>query len=187
MLEPASPLDALDAAPLRTPRLQVTAEPIAARLSLRLRDEAAITRLGLALGLALPREACRAADGANASALWLGPDEWLVVSRTETAEALAARAAEAIGDTPHSLVDVSHRSVTLRVEGADAALALNAFCPLDLGLAAFPPGAVTRTVLGKTEIVLWREAPDRFLVDVWRSFAPYALGLLREEARSLAA
>ena len=41
----------------------------------------------------------------------------------------------------------------------------------------------TRTVLAKTEIILLRTAEDRFLVDVWRSFAPYAWSWLEEARR----
>ncbi len=38
----------------------------------------------------------------------------------------------------------------------------------------------TRTIFAKAEIVLWRTAPDAFRIEVWRSFAPYVLGLLDE-------
>jgi sarcosine oxidase, subunit gamma len=37
----------------------------------------------------------------------------------------------------------------------------------------------TRTMYDKAEIVLWRRAPDRFHLEVWRSFARYVEGLLR--------
>jgi len=187
MVEPASPLDTLLAAPLPGGALRLAAEPVTARVSLRLRDAAAIDRAGEALGLALPLVANRFAASGGTSALWLGPDEWLVTSTQTDGTSLAARLAEAIGDAPASVVDVTHRSVTLRVSGVGAADALAGGCPLDLDARVFPTGAATRTVLAKTEILLQRVEPDAFLVDVWRSFAPYAVGLLREEARSLAA
>jgi sarcosine oxidase, subunit gamma len=44
-------------------------------------------------------------------------------------------------------------------------------------------GMATRTLLGKAEIVLWRQAVDRFQIDVWRSFAPYVREFLSEAAR----
>jgi sarcosine oxidase subunit gamma len=62
---------------------------------------------------------------------------------------------------------------------------LSAGCPLDLDLAAFPIGACTRTVLGKTEIVLWRRAQDSFHLEVWRSFATYLTAFLSEAIRGL--
>ena len=84
---------------------------------------------------------------------------------------------------PHSLVDVSQRQIGLELSGANAALALNAGCPLDLGLGAFPVGAATRTMLSKAEIVLWRRETALFHVEVWRSFADYAVSFLAEAAR----
>jgi sarcosine oxidase subunit gamma len=84
---------------------------------------------------------------------------------------------------PHSLVDVSQRQIGLNVSGAVAARALSAGCPLDLRDRAFPVGFATRTMLAKTEIVLWRRGASRFQVEVWRSFADYAASFLIEAAR----
>jgi sarcosine oxidase subunit gamma len=40
----------------------------------------------------------------------------------------------------------------------------------------------TRTVFAKADIVLWRTREDAFHVEVWRSFAGYVIGSLREIA-----
>jgi sarcosine oxidase, subunit gamma len=85
--------------------------------------------------------------------------------------------------TAHSLVDVSHRQIGLVASGPGAARVLNAGCPLDLDLKAFPVGFATRTLFYKVEIVLWRRAETTFHVDVWRSFAPHLVGSLAEAAR----
>jgi sarcosine oxidase subunit gamma len=135
---------------------------------------------GLGLGLTLPRQACRSATRDERSALWLGPDEWLLIAPAEEADAVAATLATALGNVPHSLVEVSHRSIGLRIDGAKAGEALNAGCPLDLQLASFPVGMCTRTLLGKAEIVLWRTGEDAFHLDVARSFADYVVRFLRE-------
>jgi heterotetrameric sarcosine oxidase gamma subunit len=115
------------------------------------------------------------------AALWLGPDEWLIVA-PETASDVAARAAAAVREHRVSIVDVSHRSRTIEITGPRAAWCLNAFCALDLDLQAFPVGMCTRTLLGKAEVVLWRIAPEVFHVDVARSFFSYVWACL-EEAR----
>lgn len=64
---------------------------------------------------------------------------------------------------------------------------LNAGCSLDLGPEAFPTGMCTRTLLARVEIVLWRTAPVAFHVEVWRSFAAYAWGVLHKAAREFRA
>ena len=85
--------------------------------------------------------------------------------------------------TAHSLVDVSHRQIGLIASGPAAARVLNAGCPLDLGLKAFPVGMATRTLFDKAEIVLWRRAAATFHLEVWRSFAPWLAASLFEAAR----
>jgi sarcosine oxidase subunit gamma len=84
-------------------------------------------------------------------------------------------------------VDISQRQLAFEVRGPHATLLLNAQCPLDLALDAFPVDMCTRTVYGKAEIVLWRRAEDRFHLEVWRSFSDYVLTHLRAVARELSA
>ncbi|MBN8633476.1 MAG: hypothetical protein J0L76_21780, partial [Rhodobacterales bacterium] len=114
------------------------------------------------------------------AALWLGPDEFLLLAPGEEAAAVEAGMKPALSAGMHSLVDVSHRQIGLVLEGRLAARCLSAGCPLDLRPAAFPVGMATRTIFLKTEIVLWRQALDRFHIEVWRSFAPYLVGHLAE-------
>jgi sarcosine oxidase subunit gamma len=153
--------------------------PQVARWSVRA-GEAAAGEIEHAFGVALPREACRAASDGVRSALWLGPDEWLLLApEGEAAEISAALLAV----SPASVVDISHRQVAVAVSGARAADVLNAGNPLDLHATAFAVGMCTRTLFAKAEIVLWRTGPEAFHLEVWRSFAPYVLGLIEEAAR----
>ncbi len=144
--------------------------PAMARHVLRGRLEALSAAEG-ALGFALPREACRSSSLNGTHALWLGPDEWLILSAPEAG--LRDRLEVAMGAHPHSLVEVTDRQVGLVISGAEAETVLSVGCPLDLDQAAFPIGMCTRTVLSKAEIVLWRTGPQTFHLEVWRSFAAY--------------
>jgi sarcosine oxidase, subunit gamma len=148
----------------------------AARIVLRGEDAAAAA--GAALGLDLPRTPLRAVTGPSWAALWLGPDEWLLMGPEDDAAPMGRVLAERLAGVAHSLVDVSHRQTGVIVEGPGAAVALNAAVPLDLSPRAFPVGMCARTIFEKAEIVLWRTDPDRFHVEVWRSFAPYVYGML---------
>jgi sarcosine oxidase subunit gamma len=138
-----------------------------------------------ALQLAVPAAACRAAAQGDSAALWLGPDEWLLISGEHTADETGAALRAALAGLPHSLVDVSHRQVALEVSGPDAPRLLAAGCPLDLDASAFPVGMCTRTMLAKAEIVLWRTGAKVFRIEVWRSFAPYVSAFLSEAARGV--
>ena len=155
ILQRRGPLDG--AAPIDLPGLTVRAAPPVVR-----------HKLYGASPMDLPRDPCRARDLAGGTALWLGPEEWLLLG-----------AADFQAD---SVVDVSHAFAGLDVTGALAADTLNAGCPLDLDLAAFPVGMCTRTILGKAEIILWRRDAEWFRIEIARSFAAYVLAFLRESA-----
>jgi sarcosine oxidase subunit gamma len=159
----------------------VTELPPATRLLVRGGD-AAVGMIGRAFGTELPRAPCRAAAADGRAALWLGPDEWLLVAADGEAERLSRDLAEAVGEEPASIVDVSHRQIAIAVAGTGAANAINTFNALDLDAGAFPIGMCTRTLFGKAEIVLWRAQANAFRIEVWRSFAPYVLGCLDEAA-----
>jgi sarcosine oxidase, subunit gamma len=161
----------------------VRALPAASRYILRGGPQV-MAAAGTALGLTISEIACRAAtNGTQAAALWLGPDEQLLIG-PESAD-LAVTLQPALRGLSHSLVEVSHRQIALEVSGPHVTDVLNAGCPLDLDLSAFPVGMCTRTVLTKAEIVLWRTDETVFHVEVWRSFASYVTELLAEIAREV--
>jgi len=165
-----------------TPWLRL--QPQATRFSFR-GNAAAQASAGAAFGLQFPSVACRSASNSTRAALWLGPDEQLLLAPPAEGQVLRAALAAALLGLPHSVVDVSHRQVGLELRGPYAAWLLNAGCPLDLDLSAFPVGMCTRTVFLKTEITLWRTAGEQFHVEVWRSFTDYLVGILREVAREI--
>ena len=86
-----------------------------------------------------PAQLGPAGEGDKRAALWLGPDEWLLIA---DAAAIGDILESVLEGTAHSLVDVSHRQIGIVASGPDAARALNAGCPLDLDLATLDqPGA----------------------------------------------
>lgn len=161
--------------------VRIAVLPPAHRISLRA-PEASVAALSKALGLALPRKPKTSTAKAGRTALWLGPDEWLVIDdgAQDPLEACADVAAL------HSAVGVSHRNIAISVTGRGAENALCSGCPQDLSLAAFPVGACSRTILGKSEIVLLRTGEDSFRVECWRSFSDYVLAFLTDSARAAA-
>lgn len=152
------------------------------RISLRAPD-ASVAALSKALGVTLPQKPKTSAAKAGRTALWLGPDEWLVID--EVGKDPLADCAEVT--VLHSAVGISHRNVAISVTGPAAVATINSGCPQDLSLDAFPVGAASRTILGKVEIVLLRTASDAFRVECWRSFSDYVFTFLSEAARDAAA
>jgi heterotetrameric sarcosine oxidase gamma subunit len=166
MAERAHPLAALAAASPDCPTVRLAAVPPVARLIMR----------GAVHGMSLPPP-CRALEYEGCAVLWLGPDEFLLLASAAIAPSVAA----------DCVVDVSHRDTALTVAGPRAAWAINAFCALDLHQSAFPVGMCTRTLFGKSPIVLWRTEAEGFRIEVARSFAAYVWGCLEEARREFLA
>lgn len=150
----------------------------ATRLSLRAPADS-VSALSKALGVRLPEKPKTSEREGERAALWLGPDEWLVIDGTGGDLSAACARVSAL----HAAVDISHRNTAILVSGPEAEAVLSASCPQDLSPLVFPVGAVSRTVFGKTEIVLWRTERNAFRFEVWRSFADYAFMLLSDAAR----
>jgi sarcosine oxidase subunit gamma len=155
----------------------LTQLPDSARFVLRCRA-AGIAPAGTAFGVPLPQQPCRAASTGKRAALWLGPDEWLLIAPVGEGSAVGDTLTRALAGQAHSLVDVSHREIAFELAGRAAACVLNTACPLDLDIDSFPVGMCTRTVLAKAQILLWRTAPTCFQIALARSFAGYAWQLL---------
>jgi len=156
-------------------------EPPRARFSLRVDLGAAAVRAINELPLATTP--CRAHERGEWSALWLGPDEQLMIGPENSAPAFAAAVAEALRGLDHALVDIGHRQGAIELTGPYAAPLINSACPLDLRDASAPVGFCSRTVFGKAEVVLWRRAEECWQLQAWRSFMPYVSALLTLAAR----
>lgn len=157
--------------------------PPCARYALRVNLVDAAAAAGSALPVATA--ACRASVQGDWAALWLGPDEQLLIGPEPAGAAFADAVASALQGVSHSVVDVSHRQGAIEITGPHAAALVNAGCPLDLDLAATPAGFCSRTVFAKAEIVLWRRGNEHFHLEIWRSFMPYLAAFLSEVEREL--
>ena len=158
------------------PGVTVTELQPTTRISLRLADPAA-------LGFGLPEQVGTRSIEGSRTALCLGPDEWLVEVPEAGRDGLLATLA---GTTvPMSAVEVSDREITFALEGPAVLALLATGCPRDL--ARMPVGSGARTVFDTVQVVLTREAEDRFHLTVWRSFVPHVRALLDIAQRELAA
>lgn len=91
--------------------------------------------------------------GAN-TAIWLGPQEWLVCSTERSGETLEEALHHSIADHGGAAVDVSAQRTTLRLQGVHARDVLAKGCSLDLHPAVFRQGAAAQSMLGSAAVVL---------------------------------
>jgi len=161
--------------------VSIKAAPPASRISLRATVKGA-KAYEKTLGFALPMKPGETKSKAGTHALWLGPDEWLIIS--DAGQKGANTNAKAPKTTAeYAETDVSHRNTGFVLAGTGAENAINAACPRDLSLKSFPVGTASRTIFGKAEIVLYRTAKDTFRLECWRSFVPYVWAYLLDGAK----
>ncbi|MFN8620005.1 MAG: sarcosine oxidase subunit gamma family protein [Chloroflexota bacterium] len=144
-------------------------------------------RVGAELGVELPHAANTVAGHADGRhALWLGPDEWLVVDAPGQAPAIeAAVRAAALGSFAVA-VDVSANRCAVELAGPTARELLSCGCPLDLHPRAFGPGRCAQTLLGRVGVLLHQVGPEpRYRLWVRPSFARYCAAWLTDAAIGL--
>jgi sarcosine oxidase, subunit gamma len=135
----------------------ISLAPPIARYSLRARQALALETV---LKVKLPKKIGETEGGIAC----LGPDEWFLRAEADTTIPMGA-------DLPVAITNVSERSIGLVVEGVAAASLIMSGCPQDLE--RFAVGKSSRTIFETVEIILIREAEERFHIEVWRSFAPW--------------
>ncbi|MFG1396122.1 sarcosine oxidase subunit gamma [Roseixanthobacter pseudopolyaromaticivorans] len=162
---------------------QVTPLAPAARFVLRIRDAETVPA-GMIAGFDFSRAINTCSGTPDRFAARLGPDEWLLVVPEGEGGQVRVELEQGLAGRLFSLVDVGSRNCGIRVAGPHARDVLNAGIALDLADGAFPAASATRTLLGKSEVVLVRAtAQESFQVECWRSFAPYVFAFLSEVAQ----
>lgn len=146
----------------------------------------AVARLGESLGTGLPEACGRVTSAGGHSALWLGPDEWLVVSEADGAE-LTARLRDALAGDSGSVVDVSANRTTLELSGPGAREALQKGCPVDLHPRSSGPGRAVATTLGRVPVLLWQTDETTYRLLPRSSFADYVARWLLDAVTEFAA
>lgn len=126
------------------------------------------------LGLELPQTPNTASANDDVTAMWLGPDEWLLRTDDGREPALSAALLEAVRGQHAAVTAVSDAYVVFTVSGKDARAVLNQGTGIDLHPRSFSPGTCVRTSLGKTGVIL-HQLDDLPTYDVyaWRSYAHY--------------
>ncbi len=146
--------------------------PLLAQVDLRVDP----THAGLA-PYPLPLEPNTAFDDGRRAALWLGPDEWLILGPPGAAEEIVAELEAAFADLHRSVIDVSASRVAIELPAPGRFDLLAHVCPLDLDPRIWVAGMCAQTLLGRAQVIL-QERTDTTGILVRPSFADYVVDLL---------
>jgi sarcosine oxidase subunit gamma len=158
------------------PAVTLREVPFLSQIDLRLDpvEHVALAKIGNVLGVSLPLATGTVTSDRDRSALWLGPDWWLVVDGPSAGPHLEAGLRIALAGVHHSVVDVSANRTVLEVRGPLARNVLMKGCALDLHPRAFAAGRCAQTALARAQVILQQvsDAPA-YRIFVRGSFAPY--------------
>lgn len=137
-------------------------------------DPAFIAAAHGALGFNLPLIANTATSAGSNGALWLGPDEWLVVTTPDDAMARAVGLKVALVGLHVAVTDISDSRTIIRLSGPKARDVLAKGCPLDLHPRTFGPGRAVQSLIARAGVVIHQldDIPS-YDIYVLASFAAY--------------
>jgi sarcosine oxidase subunit gamma len=125
----------------------------------------------------LPLEPNTTFDDGHRAALWLGPDEWLILGPPGAAVEIVAELEAAFAGVDPSVVDVSANRVAIELAGPGRFDLLAHVCPVDLDPRVWAAGRCAQTLLGRAQVIL-QERTDTTGILVRPSFADYVVDLL---------
>lgn len=120
--------------------------------------------------------------GGDPRSLWLGPDRWLLVSDSMTADAIVRSCGESLPGILHNAVDYSAALTAFRISGPRVRDLLASGCGIDFRAKQFPAGNCCRTRIAQIAAVIVAETHERFDVYVDRSYGTYMNDWLADAA-----
>lgn len=141
-------------------------------------------------GASLPTEPCTAITSKNGSisTLWLGPDEWMLVTVKDGERELKIGLDMGLTGLVHQLVNVTDYYTCIDISGQQARDVLMNLTTLDLHPRAYSVGQVKGAIFGHANAYLWQlntgtGQPEAFRLIVRASMADYLWCLITRSAR----
>ncbi len=136
-----------------------------------------------ALGLSLPKSPNSTVSAKGITALWLGPDEWLVVGPPGSEGKIAVDLRAALAGQHAAITNVSEGRTVIGLAGRHARDVLMKGCPLDVHPREFKTGDCAQSALAKAIIIL-HQTSDAPAYDIYceRSMADYLWSWLEDAA-----
>ena len=140
-------------------------------------DEDFLDGTARVLGAALPTVPNRCTFAHDRTAVWLGPDEWLVITPPDEETDLAPALLEVCA----AVTVTSDQSTVIRVHGPDARHVLSKGCAIDLHPRVFGTGHAAQSHIARVHATLWQINDDpAYEILVGCSFAPYLWAWLQD-------
>ena len=161
------------------------------KINLRGKKREFLTNIGKNLNMILPTEANTSTTSDKLTAIWLSPDEWMIVSnelvrkdtyRNELQEILFNSISKT---TLGAVIDVTDQFVQLELKGENVYEIFSAGTPFNFNEFKEKKGSTTQTVLNHVDVILHHKDENILNLFVRRSFAEHLFSWIEDCASRL--
>lgn len=132
------------------------------------------------IGADLPTRPNRCNPGTEVKALWLSPDEWLIVGADGKQHDLVWKLEKALEGQHVAINDVSANRTMFELTGPHARTVLMKSCEMDFHPRVFKVGDCAQTLIAKSQAIIEQTEADTFHIYVRCSFSRYVAGWLKD-------
>ena len=162
-----------------------------AKINLRgnLENKEFTSKVGKILGMILPNEACSTSSKEKITSLWLGPNEWLLVSNNELPKETNTYELEQVlfdnisKTNLGAITNVTDHFTIFKLSGSNIFEVLSKGCPFDFNSENFGDNKVVQTILNHVDVTIHRKGENDVDLYVRRSFAGHLWDWLKDSAK----
>jgi sarcosine oxidase, subunit gamma len=161
------------------------------KLNLRGKKREFFTTVGKHLDMILPTEANTSSSSSKLTAIWLSPDEWMVISNDETEKDtnkydLEENLYNSISKTSlGAVIDVTDQFVILELEGLNIYELFSSGSPFNFNEFREKKGSTTQTLLNNIDVIIHNKGENLVNLFVRRSFSEHLYSWINDSASRL--
>ena len=161
------------------------------KLIIRGKTKDFITAIGKNLNMILPTEANTSTSGETLTALWLSPDEWMLISNktiskdTNTYEVEDSLISNISKTKLGAVTDVSDQFVMINIKGSKVFDLFASGSPFNFNQFKYKKGSVVQTILSHIDVIIHLTEINNVNLLVRRSFSEHLHSWLNDSASRL--
>ena len=161
------------------------------KLNIRGKSRDFLSTIGKNINMILPIEANTSSSSNNYTAIWLSPDEWMIVSNnTINKENNDYKIEELLFNNISktnlgSVTDVTDQFVTINISGEKIFDLLSTGCPFDFINFKSKKGASVQTLLTQIDVIIHHNEINSVNLFVRRSFSAHLMSWINDSASRL--
>jgi sarcosine oxidase subunit gamma len=161
------------------------------KLNLRGKKREFFTAVGKHLDMILPTEANTSSSSSKLTALWLSPDEWMVVSnelieKNNNSYDLEESLYNSISKTNlGAVIDVTDQFVMLELKGSKIYELFSSGSPYNFNDFREKKGSTTQTLLNNIDVIIQNKSENLVNLFVRRSFSEHLFSWINDSASRL--